>query len=78
MNQYIPQNKIDLYLFWFLVSNAGAPIPYWRFCELDNNYYDRDRLSRAVDNITANILENGFTVERVANKGYLCCKVRAV
>lgn len=67
----IPQNRTQLYLFWFLVDNAGRmTIPYEAFAEILYSYSIKQRIQQEVSTLRPFIEMNGYSIETVFDVGY--------
>jgi len=70
----IPQNRISLYIFYILVSNAGTPIPYEFFRSLSPSYDRQQNIMCAVSVLRPLLAENGYQVENIRGFGYKAVK----
>jgi hypothetical protein len=68
----IPHNRLPLLLFWFLIDNAGAVIPYHRLGEISESYDSRVQSQMAISKVRPFLEMNGFALESERNIGYLC------
>lgn len=79
MLKIIPSQRLQLHLFYFLVSNVqllndhmDRTIPYHRFGEITPSYYKIRHLHYAITKIRPLLDYWGFFVVNVRNEGYQC------
>ena len=71
----IPQNRLPLLLFWFLIDNVGAVIPYHRLGEISKSYDHRVQVQMAISRVRPFLEMNGFALESERGVGYLCYEI---
>jgi hypothetical protein len=71
----IPQNRLPLHLFWFLLSNVGHIIPYEIFPEISPAYEKKIQMQEAVCRVRPYLAMNGFEVMAENGVGYKCYKI---
>ena len=70
----IPQNRIPLCLFYFLVSNAGLFLAHHRFEEITPAFRDRRQVQTGISRLRPFLEGNGFYMVMEYGIGYYCMK----
>jgi hypothetical protein len=72
----IPQNRLQLHLLYFFVSNINVEIPYERFEEITPTYRRRASLCTEVSHLRLYLGPLGFFAVNIHNYGYKCIRIR--
>lgn len=70
----IPQNKLLLYLFWYLIDNEGIIISYICLQELLPPFIAKTELQMKISLIRPLLEASGYKIKAIHDYGYQCYK----
>ena len=68
----LPGYKVDLWLFYLLVSNKGEVIHYRQIAEIHPAFDTRENIWTAIARLRIFFKANGLKIENIMDQGYKC------